>query len=325
MRQLSIPELLASPPRGIAPTEALDVYDIFCGCGGFSHGAARAGHRVAFAADNNPDALYVHAANHPDCVHMVAPMPSCNIPFPRDGRSWHLHGSPPCQLFSTMRTRSKAANASDDRERAEALVVWYLNTALSSGATSWSMEQVPAQKILDIVEEFRRANRSAMDFGVFRFNLLGVPQTRRRLIAGSPSLIAKLKRLCGVHRCRSVRDVLPHVRETHIKKSKVWVKARLRHIRNDGDTKYVTVRGTSPLFSCHSVAGPAPTVLTTGDLKWVNVAEPRDGPRRLSISELARLQTFPASFKWPHSRPLACKLIGNAVPPLVAQLLMARE
>ena len=53
MRQPSLHELL-----GIADQEAeerlpegLEVYDLFCGAGGFSCGAVLAGYRVAFACD----------------------------------------------------------------------------------------------------------------------------------------------------------------------------------------------------------------------------------------------------------------------------------
>ena len=43
----------------------LAVVDLFCGIGGFSTGATRAGARVALAVDANPEALRVHHVRHP--------------------------------------------------------------------------------------------------------------------------------------------------------------------------------------------------------------------------------------------------------------------
>jgi len=39
-------------------------------------------------------------------------------------------------------------------------------------------------------------------------------------------------------------------------------------------------------------------------------------------SELAALQTFPPTYRWPSKKAEACLQIGNAVPPRVAQLLL---
>jgi DNA (cytosine-5)-methyltransferase 1 len=41
-------------------------------------------------------------------------------------------------------------------------------------------------------------------------------------------------------------------------------------------------------------------------------------PRRLTVRECARLQTFPDDFVFPFSTTVNMKQIGNAVPPLLA-------
>ncbi|MCP9496700.1 MAG: DNA cytosine methyltransferase [Pyrinomonadaceae bacterium MAG19_C2-C3] len=46
---------------------------------------------------------------------------------------------------------------------------------------------------------------------------------------------------------------------------------------------------------------------------------------RLSTRALARLQSFPDSYQLPESGELACTVIGNAVPPLLAQRLIETE
>ena len=45
----------------------------------------------------------------------------------------------------------------------------------------------------------------------------------------------------------------------------------------------------------------------------------------LSVRELSLLQTFPGDYKLPEDCSLGKKLIGNAVPPRVARLLLKRR
>ena len=75
--------------------KGVEVYDLFCGAGGFSTGAALAGCRIAFACDSDPVALSTHIINHPGAEHLQCTLPRDDLPLPTDGRRWHLHGSPP--------------------------------------------------------------------------------------------------------------------------------------------------------------------------------------------------------------------------------------
>ncbi len=302
---------------------ALECFDFFCGCGGWSLGSTQAGHHIAFACDSDAVALAAHADNHPDATHLCAtlPVPRRTLPFPTDGTPFHVHGSPPCTTFSTMNSRSGDAALAAGRKKATRLVRWFLKTALESGCTSWTMEQVPSPIVLEVVERARRANRSRMDYGIFEFRDLGVPQTRKRLLAGTPALIARLRRLQSHGRRRSVLDVLPAAQGTHIRSSLRWEKARLRHRRRPGESKYVYVASPDPLHACHPVTGPAPTVVTTGPLKWVRRGA--DAQPTLTVNELAALQTFPPTYKLPQHQKTGQLLVGNAVPPLVARLLMS--
>ena len=185
------------------------------------------------------------------------------------------------------------------------------------------MEQVPSRAVLEIVERVRRAHRTRVAYGVFELRDLGVPQTRRRLLAGSPALIARLKRLVSRSRRRSVRDALPAARGTHVRNSLRWETKRLRANRQPGESKYVYTPSADPLHACHPIDGPAPTVCTTGPLMWAGTR--LDGGRRsacLTTREYAALQTFPPKYKLPRNAALAHRLVGNAVPPLVARLMM---
>lgn len=60
-----------------------------------------------------------------------------------------------------------------------------------------------------------------------------------------------------------------------------------------------------PAWTVAASPGPA-----TGPFHWDN--------RRLSVAELAALQTFPANYRWPVAYRLAQAQLGNAVPPALA-------
>ena len=172
MHQTTLEALWGSGDDSVESTAArLDVFDFFCGCGGFSEGCIQAGHRVVFACDNNHAALAVHAKNHRDATHMCASLPvkRCQLPFPTDGSPFHVHGSPPCTTFSTMNCRSGGEALATGRTNATRLVHWYLKMVLASGCTSWTMEQVPSPLVLAVVERVRRKNLNRMDYGIFEF------------------------------------------------------------------------------------------------------------------------------------------------------------
>ena len=59
------------------------------------------------------------------------------------------------------------------------------------------------------------ATRSIGD--VFEFDLLGVPQTRVRLIAGTPALLVRLRQLRSSERRRGVCSVIREPRGTHVR------------------------------------------------------------------------------------------------------------
>lgn len=300
----------------------LEVYDFFAGAGGFSEGAQQAGCRVVYACDNSEEALKTHAANHPKTRHHLAelPLPRSAWPFPTDGRAFHVHFSPPCQKFSQANKHNRVEG---DRAHAQDLVTWSLETAIASGASSWSLEEVASEKVVKLVQAVRRKHPTRVAFAKFDLVELGVPQTRQRLLAGSPQLIARLMRLRSQSNTRTVRDVLAEPRGTHIKNSKSWSSFK-RAVRS-GD-KPIKYKKAELGENCRSIDMPAPTVCGSHAHSWVTTVKGESGQHCvLSPSELAVLQTFPADYKLPERKTDAYLQVGNAVPPLVARLLLAEE
>lgn len=317
MTQPSIYEALGLAARKAPPhcANGLEVFDFFAGGGGFGEGARQAGCRVAWACDACPVALAAHAANHPGCTHLRAtlPLPRAQWPFPTDGRPFHAHFSPPCTQFSYINANGRTEGA---QRQAAHLVRWSLKTALASGATSWSLEQVATHRVVALVERVRKRYPARVAYALFDLSELGVPQTRTRLLAGSPELIARLMRLRSRSNRRSVRDAITHPRGTHVRNSRGWIKKR-----RTASGCWVYTKAAWSNF-CHPISEPSPTVLSRRELSWVTPSGAGCPHAQLSTPEIAALQTFPPHYRWPPSAKRALQLIGNAFPPLVARLLM---
>lgn len=162
----------------------MNVIDLFCGCGGFSSGATRAGARVILAIDNWQQALNIHKKHHPDTHHVTMRLGGDVQVFSQiindfierevpPGEHVHLHGSPPCQNLCHLNTTRNA----DEGNR---LVEWYLQCTKFINASSWTMEQVCGSHVAPLLKRFHGV--------IIRVDSLGVPSTRKRLILSSPGV-----------------------------------------------------------------------------------------------------------------------------------------
>jgi DNA (cytosine-5)-methyltransferase 1 len=317
MRQPSLFEVLGASTRTTEATDGLEVYDFFCGAGGFSEGARQAGHRVVWACDDDADALATHAANHPEAAHQCATLPLARAawPFPTDGRCFHVHFSPPCQRFSKI---NNTGRIDGDKDAATALVAGSVATALACGASSWSLEQVPARAVLRVLAAARARDPARVAYAKIDMALLGVPQTRTRVIAGSPRLVAHLLRQCARANVRPVTAVIGAPRGEYVRNSCCW--GAMRRSVVGKRIHYVAAR---PTDHCHRVSGPAPTVLARRALAWVARRGDRFAHSLLRPEEAAALQTFPPTYRWPDApKERRLREVGNAFPPLVALRLM---
>lgn len=328
MKQPSIASFLKAS-GGLGPNHApcggdtdacVEVFDLFAGCGGFSTGAAMAGAKVVYACDSDEDALQVHRENHPDTRHACHTLPCASLPFPTDGRRWHLHCSPPCQKLSrannTHRTPGDCADAL-------ALVEWSLHTALTAGCQTWSLEHVSSKLVRRLLDHYKSQHPNGLSWHVFDFSHLGVPQTRRRIIAGPPPLVAALMRMRRTCNRLGIRDAIARPRGDYIRDGSYTGQKRKRRVFASGPPGIVRVRATWE-DHCRSLETPCYTILANRGYTWVTFASderPCDHAR-LVPSEYAALQTFPADYKWPPQKAFAQKLIGNAVPPRIARLIM---
>jgi DNA (cytosine-5)-methyltransferase 1 len=295
--------------------------DLFCGIGGASEGAAMAGYDVVLAVDNWEVGIEAHAQNHVGSVHLCQPLPPTDpLPLPASGEHWHLHGSPPCTRLSKANWRLSDEEYDNTRGEALDLLRWYVDFALASTATTWSMEQVGTPMVVKCLESYRAVgapNRTRIDFDVFDFYRRGVPQHRRRLIAGSPEIVARLRRAPCVH--RSVCDVIAEPRGTHVRNyvSKAPVRP---YTVVDGKRVYRYIY-YGPDACCNPVSGPSHTILAGIPLRWAT--PPTNGKYvRFTPTESAAVQCFPPRYILPKEPKLALRGVGNAIPPSIMKQLL---
>lgn len=311
-RQPIRPHIEVSRPERAPQVESDEdkvlVVDLFCGCGGFSCGAEQAGHKVVLAVDCDRAALAYHKANHKACAHArmvlgphteerLASLIRQHVP---EGRKWHLHGSPPCQLFSPMRNLKKGKNQLMGME----LVKWYLEFATRINPDTWTFENVRSPAI----REYMTQNQ--IPHGYFNFVKYGVPQTRKRCLAGTPSIIHTFKSDASL---------------------RVGTPCTPADVLNPPPTA-VLIRasgGKNIEYFYRSVHEPTWAILCA--CKPVYVAEDRSCVRVMHMREILRLQTFPDSYRMQSSGCLGMlgteadrvRLVGNAVPPMIARKLMS--
>lgn len=287
------------------------VVDLFCGCGGFSTGASKAGHDVVLAIDNWDDALRTHALNHPNATHINMELGGdlnlCkNLIMKHINRKhhWHMHGSPPCQSLSVAnRTHNNSAKGMK-------LVHWYLDLVKLCKPNSWSMEQVIAAEKYIKPLGYQTHIINTKDYEI--------PQTRKRLYTGEgwdkPIELGQV----------SLSEKLPHLSKEGdlIKGYKNTVSVRDTNGNHSYNRKIIGLEGFK------SIHEPTYTLCAAGPLKLyrTNKYGIPENIRNLTIEECLTIQGFPKFpknyiFPTDMSKTSIFKQIGNAVSPPIAYLI----
>lgn len=160
------------------------VVDLFCGVGGLSLGAARAGFTVRGAVDVDPKPLDAHHRNFPDTAHVRADIAGLT------GRSLRLRlglnrvdgiiGSPPCQGFSSIGRR-------DQRDVRNSLFVDFFRLVSEVRPKFFLAENVPGimhnayEGIRDRASSFVEQRYEILPPMVLAAHEYGAPTTRRRV------------------------------------------------------------------------------------------------------------------------------------------------
>ena len=310
------------------------VVDLFCGIGGFSCGAAAAGHVLLLAADSDRRLLQAHADNHPGCQHMLtalgpetedALVEQIRALLPQ-GQPWHLHGSPPCikvsaiqhaTLYRNRQGRTHDANI----EAGMQLVLWYLRLVVRLRPASWSFENVVVPEVSGALRMMQILYPSVVSFKKrVNFAHYGLGQYRTRCIAGSPGLMDRLLTNTTLRADPpAMRDILTIPIGAGLVKNPIGKTPEHEHTIANADGSY---SNDTVYNSCYRTFDQvAPCCLAGNPLVWAQADY--HTIRTFSPREQAAVQSFPADYVLPSVATVAYRGLGNAVPPLFAQKFMS--
>ena len=316
--------------------------DLFCGCGGTTQGLKDAGYKVVWAIDNAKTPVDVYKANHKkvstivkdirtvDCAALLKQLKL------KQGELDLLAGCPPCQGFSSMRTKNGSYQVDDDRKN---LVDEFYRFTEAFLPKAVMLENVPG--LLDS-PEFDRFLVKMEELGyqgeakILNAKDYGVAQRRRRLlyVAGYKNLIAisettlpavnieeKIRTLPKAGASGDYIHDLPEKRTQRIKEMIAMI-PKDGGSRSDLPEEYILPchkrypKGFKDVYGRMKWDAPSPTI--TG-----GCASPSKGrflhpeeDRCITLREAAILQGFPPGYIFPQGLPKEklALMIGNALP-----------
>lgn len=308
------------------------VVDLFAGIGGFSTGAAQAGHVPVLAIDCDSELLRCHATNHPRCRHVVMKLGadteetlvrliSETVP---NADELHLHASPPCTMLSNMQAPRRKMHNGDlesDHDVGMQNVTWFLRLVVRLRPKSWTFEQIATHDVFGALAMMQECFPSLVDVCKrLKLNDFGVPQERTRCIAGSPHLIHRLKTDASLLQpAKSIRETLqPPEGAKYVKSS--W--GRFADPANTVENEDGSFSNDKIFCGCYrGLDRVAPTCLAGNPMTWTK--SDFTGIRRFSVREHAALQTFPETYQFMRTVVPSIRGIGNAIPCLFVKNLLS--
>jgi len=333
-----------SPSKQSSPS----FVDVFCGAGGFTAGACKAGWRHVLGIDIDPHACATYAANHDGRVHKgdvraLTDKQLRALAGPVDVSVDVILGSPPCQSISLAGPTSNLHHDNDT------LYLEVLRLARVFRARAIVLENVAhmATKGTILKDLYALLHRAGFDawHAVLSAEKFQVPQRRKRLF------VVALRRTSGGGGAAafqwpaevsgfdaSFARIMQSDREVDAARVRykydVWLsdKKRAAYIArklNPATAAYVrfvdpTLVALTARAGYHKSRGAESLVLRAAGAKGrtgrvlTSVASVRDAAgtrmRMLTIDEFKAIQTFPESYTFAGPVGAIYKQIGNSVP-----------
>lgn len=318
--------------------------DLFAGAGGLSVGLRSARFQLIGAVENDPLAVESYKANFPrvhiwpnDIRGLSAREVMCQLDI-SEGDLGLLAGCPPCQGFSTIRTR-RGRTVRDTRN---ALIDDYIRFVKALRPRALIMENVPG---VAAYERFKNARRDLSRLGyktswsIFNAADFGVPQRRKRLIlVGTNQGVQEIELQLGYEPIETltVREAIGSLPLPGLSGDPLHDLVERRSSRVQSIIQRIPVDGGSrsalegDQLACHHRNNGFKDVY--GRMAWDEVAptitggcvNPSKGRflhpeqnRAITVREALILQGFPSSYQLSMRRGkyAAAQLVGNAIPP----------
>lgn len=326
--------------------QKLTAIDLFSGAGGLTCGLKQAGFRVLTGVEINSLAARTYRANHPDAglveadIRTLSPhavMESLNL---ERGSLGLLAGCPPCQGFSTLRTRRKAWSVEDSRND---LVHEFMQWVDAIYPHVVMLENVPSlvkdsrmETVLSKLQQlgYQVTENSLRVEDIARY---GIPQRRRRMIlivsrTGTINIeftttARKTVReaFANLKRAGESGDPLHDVQEQRTPR----IQKMISLVPRDGGSRLDLPE--EYWLECHK-RYPHGFRDVYGRMSWDDVSPTMTGgctnpskgrflhpeeDRAITLREAAILQTFPPDYFFPigAGKDNISLMIGNALPP----------
>jgi DNA (cytosine-5)-methyltransferase 1 len=334
----------------------LTAVDLFCGAGGLSFGLQQAGFRILGALDSWEPAARTYEQNfsHPIVQRNVRTLSTSEFISLIGAEHTNIDlvaGGPPCQGFSVQRIGI-------DHDERNDLIFEFARFVSELKPRMFLMENVPGllgKRGIEFAHRFERV-LSASGYAVVHARVngaeYGLPQIRKRIFyyGWLRALVPHFRfpaPLLAEEQFRTAWSVIkdlpaptfhgnkaapdPLHRQTRLSELNA---ERLRLIPPGGGFEDLPVHMR---VKCHKIGAekighryvygrvdpdrPAPTITARFDsFTRGRFAHPYEH-RNLTLREGARFQNFPDDFKFLGSQEGIAALIGNAVPPLVANVI----
>lgn len=322
--------------------------DLFSGAGGLTLGLKQAGFKILAGIENNSVAAETYRLNHPEVMCLEKDIRNVDIEQLmiklnlQKGDLDLLAGCPPCQGFSSLRTRKKSVSEADSRND---LIFEFLRFVEELEPKAVMLENVPALVKDERIEVFLESLKK-MGYLINHDSLsiedaanFGVPQRRKRLIVkimknGLLPKVSYSNKKITVRECFSLAN-LPEPGSAndplhdYVQRRSEKVAAIIKAIpKNGGGRKDLPEH---LVLDCHKKR-PGQFADVYGRMKWDEVSptitggcsspskgrflHPEDN-RCITLREAALLQSFPKSYKFSlkGGQTSTALMIGNALPP----------
>ncbi len=324
----------------------LTAIDLFCGAGGLTEGLKQAGFSVLGAVEKEPVAANAYQLNHKETylwnmdIQRLKGKEILERLQLKKGSLDLLAGCPPCQGFSSIRTKNASSCVSDARND---LVFEMVRLAKELMPKAILIENVPG---LAKDPRIERVQKELKELGYYIDNdslqvhdisKYGIPQRRKRMILmvglgkkipfAKPTETKKTvsQTITGLHTPGTGDDPL---HDYPVKRTQKVMEMISLIPKDGGSRKDLPKKYWLP---CH-LKYPNGFRDVYGRMKWDDVAptitggciNPSKGRflhpeenRAITLREAALLQTFPKDYKFPTdiARDKIALMIGNALPP----------
>lgn len=286
----------------------MDVVELFAGAGGLSLGAVAEELNVTGAFDHWQPAIDTYSANfnHSAQDLNLGDVESC-LPIVGAYQPDVILGGPPCQDFSDAGNRSEGSRAE--------LTVAFAQYVEVIKPRAFVMENVPAA-LRSAAYAKAKAKFLGAKYGITELVLnaayFGVPQARKRLF------------VVGI-----LNDVDDGIRGQVDRAQSLLPMTVDRGAPGIDLEHYYRHPRSYDRRAVFSVTEPSPTIRGTNRPRprtyrpHENDSYKGDDVRALTYSERAEIQTFPDDYRWEGAVSEIEQMVGNAVPPRLAQVVIA--